>query len=70
MRSFDEVNTAQNTCISYYEAEFENIANSMKNGETRTVNERNLYNKSRQVKWRIYGTCLQELYEGFKRAGM
>ena len=33
-------------------------------------NVRNLYNKSRQVKWRIYGTCLQELYEGFKRAGM
>jgi hypothetical protein len=39
LRSFNEVNTAQNTCISYYEAEFENIANSMKNGETRTVNE-------------------------------
>lgn len=31
---------------------------------------RNLYNKSRQVKWRIYETCLQELYEGIKRAGM
>ena len=39
------------------------------NGDT-VIQNRNLYNKSRQVKWRIYGTCLQELYEGFKRAGM
>ena len=36
----------------------------------RIVKSGNLYNKSRQVKWRIYETCLQELYEGIKRAGM
>ncbi|WP_253692047.1 MULTISPECIES: RHS repeat domain-containing protein [unclassified Treponema] len=39
LRSFDEVNKAQNICISYYEAEFKTIANSMKNGETRLLNE-------------------------------